>query len=75
MAVTRSLQVLVWLVVVGASGCGARTPHEEHGERAGACSSDAECGPGQACCYPCGIEGCQNVCMSVDPARGCPEIP
>jgi hypothetical protein len=27
------------------------------------CGGDlGSCGPGLSCCYPCGIEGCQNVC-------------
>jgi hypothetical protein len=35
------------------------------------CNSDAECPKGQLCCYPCGIDGCHNVCMN--PIRGeCP---
>lgn len=21
------------------------------------------CGPGLSCCYPCGIDGCDSVCM------------
>lgn len=21
------------------------------------------CGPGLSCCYPCGVEGCDSVCM------------
>lgn len=25
------------------------------------------CGPGLSCCYPCGIEGCDSVCMSACP--------
>jgi hypothetical protein len=28
------------------------------------CHSDEECPTGQLCCYPCGIEGCENICMA-----------
>ncbi|HEX9944830.1 MAG TPA: hypothetical protein VGG03_22705 [Thermoanaerobaculia bacterium] len=35
------------------------------------CTSNADCPSGQLCCYPCGIEGCNYVCM--DPVKGhCP---
>ena len=39
-----------------------------------------ECAEGLACCYPCGIAGCQNVCTPVcwdEPwcAGGCPMYP
>ncbi|MCP4445427.1 MAG: hypothetical protein GY811_08795 [Myxococcales bacterium] len=37
------------------------------GELGETCGSDAEglaCGEGLACCYPCGIEGCDFKCMS-----------
>lgn len=27
------------------------------------CTSSAECPTGQLCCYPCGIDGCSNICM------------
>jgi len=39
------------------------------------CNTDANCPTGQLCCYPCGIEGCHNVCMT--PFRGgeCPLFP
>ena len=38
------------------------------------CTSDADCPRGQLCCYPCGIDGCDFVCMT--PWRsGCPLIP
>lgn len=59
------------------TGCGASPspPRAPQGAGTGPCSSDAECGAGRMCCYPCGIEGCENVCMDVNPAHGCPEIP
>jgi hypothetical protein len=34
----------------------------------------AECQPGLTCCYPCGIDGCDDVCMDVH-GGGCPKIP
>jgi hypothetical protein len=46
------------------------------------CQSDPQgCAPGLACCYPCGIQGCQNTCMEpCDPVEpwcmgGCPLFP
>ncbi len=62
------------MFVVGA--CGASPPAETGpGPTRGGCTSDAECPSGMACCYPCGVDGCENACMAVDPAQGCPEIP
>src|SRR5262245_24355444 len=38
------------------------------------CHSNADCPTGQLCCYPCGVEGCDFICMT--PVRGhCPWIP
>jgi hypothetical protein len=38
------------------------------------CTSSAQCPAGQLCCYPCGIDGCNRVCMT--PMRGhCPFFP
>jgi hypothetical protein len=38
------------------------------------CTSSSQCPSGQLCCYPCGIDGCSNVCMT--PMRGhCPFFP
>jgi len=39
------------------------------------CSSDAQCGPGQLCCYPCGRIGCTKVCTSIPPGGHCPLLP
>jgi hypothetical protein len=40
------------------------------------CESDNECDAGQRCCYPCGIQGCVNQCIPVDPNNGeCPLFP
>ncbi len=30
------------------------------------------CGPGLNCCYPCGIDGCDSVCMAGDCPVGIP---
>lgn len=36
-----------------------------------ACNSNADCPSGKLCCYPCGIDGCSNICMT--PVKGrCP---
>ena len=38
------------------------------------CTSSSQCPTGQLCCYPCGIDGCDRVCMT--PMRGhCPFFP
>lgn len=39
------------------------------------CDATAQCAAGLLCCYPCGIEGCQNKCIV--PAKGgeCPLFP
>lgn len=40
------------------------------------CDTDDDCPPNQLCCYPCGIDGCHNICMA--PLRkggGCPLFP
>jgi hypothetical protein len=35
------------------------------------CVTNADCPTGQLCCYPCGIDGCSNICMK--PVKGrCP---
>ncbi len=39
------------------------------------CTSDAQCGAGQLCCYPCGRFGCTNVCTAVPPGGQCPHYP
>jgi len=28
------------------------------------CNSNDDCPTGQICCYPCGIDGCENICMA-----------
>jgi hypothetical protein len=55
-------------------GCGAASPRDQAGERHG-CTSDAECAPGYACCYPCGTAGCHDACLPVQPGQGCPALP
>ncbi|MBW8874316.1 MAG: hypothetical protein JF614_05090 [Acidobacteria bacterium] len=36
------------------------------------CTSNADCGPHELCCYPCGIPDCNFVCMRV---KRCPLFP
>ena len=36
------------------------------------CTSNADCGPNELCCYPCGIPDCNFVCMKV---KRCPLYP
>ncbi len=36
------------------------------------CHTNADCGRGQLCCYPCGVPDCNFVCMKVNT---CPLIP
>lgn len=38
------------------------------------CTDDSQCPAGQKCCYPCGIEGCNFVCMEVY-RKFCPFFP
>jgi hypothetical protein len=33
------------------------------------CHTNADCGPGELCCYPCGVPDCNFVCMKV---KRCP---
>ncbi len=38
------------------------------------CTSNAQCPAGKLCCYPCGIDGCTNMCIT--PIKGhCPHFP
>jgi hypothetical protein len=38
------------------------------------CTSNAQCPAGKLCCYPCGIDGCTNQCIT--PIKGhCPHFP
>lgn len=38
------------------------------------CTDHSQCPTGQLCCYPCGIDGCDKICMT--PVRGrCPFFP
>ena len=38
------------------------------------CGDDDDCPQGQLCCYPCGIDGCDFVCMDPDRRGRCPLI-
>jgi hypothetical protein len=41
-----------------------------------ACRTTDDCAPGLLCCYPCGIDGCMNVCTRPLPGtHRCPLIP
>jgi len=40
-----------------------------------ACTGDTDCTTGLKCCYPCGIPGCQNLCMVPGKNGQCPLIP
>jgi hypothetical protein len=38
------------------------------------CTTNAQCPTGTLCCYPCGIDGCTNMCIT--PLKGhCPHFP
>ena len=39
------------------------------------CTDHDDCPQGQLCCYPCGIDGCDFVCMDPDRRGRCPIIP
>jgi hypothetical protein len=43
--------------------------------KGGGCSTDADCGPGLLCCYPCGVPGCTNQCTAPAADGHCPLIP
>lgn len=39
------------------------------------CNDHDDCPEGQLCCYPCGIDGCDFICMDPDRRGRCPIIP
>jgi hypothetical protein len=39
------------------------------------CSSDADCSGNLLCCYPCGVQGCHDVCTAPNKAGTCPLAP
>jgi hypothetical protein len=41
----------------------------------GACTSDTQCAPGLKCCYPCGVAGCTNQCITPLSSGTCPMYP
>ena len=45
------------------------------GDPGNPCGSDSDCNSGLKCCYPCGIEGCENQCMQPMPNGQCPLFP
>jgi len=57
----------------GGGGQGGAGAAAGEGQLCGSSANDAMCGPGLACCYPCGIRGCDFVCtVACDPSEpGC----
>lgn len=49
----------------GTAGAGGTAP----------CTSDTQCATGLKCCYPCGIQGCQNKCITPLVPGQCPLYP
>jgi hypothetical protein len=39
------------------------------------CASDDECSGNLICCYPCGVQGCHNVCTVPNKSGTCPLMP
>lgn len=39
------------------------------------CKLDGECQGGLKCCYPCGIDGCDNQCTVPEANGECPALP
>jgi hypothetical protein len=39
------------------------------------CPNGNECNAGLLCCYPCGVQGCENQCMPPGPGGNCPLFP
>lgn len=72
----RARRAPLFVVLALTLGCGASAaPPATPVAEGRACTLDTDCAPGLACCYPCGVEGCENVCMHVEPGSGCPAIP
>jgi hypothetical protein len=64
--------VLAALLALLTAGAGVLTPSP--GFAWIVCTSNTDCPTGQLCCYPCGIDGCDKICM--DPwNKRCPLIP
>jgi len=57
----------------GGGGQGGAGAAAGEGQLCGSSANEAMCGPGLACCYPCGIRGCDFVCtVACDPSEpGC----
>jgi hypothetical protein len=68
---TRLLRILALAALVAAllgTSNGARLLASQ------TCTSNSQCPPGTLCCYPCGIPGCMNMCLT--PVHGhCPFFP
>jgi hypothetical protein len=39
------------------------------------CTDSNQCNSGLKCCYPCGVQGCENQCIPPDPSGNCPLFP
>lgn len=39
------------------------------------CTDSSQCNSGLKCCYPCGVQGCENQCIPPDPSGNCPLFP
>jgi hypothetical protein len=60
----------------GVDGGGQGDASREGGLEAGAhCSDDSQCAAGLKCCYPCGIMGCSNECITPTASGTCPLFP
>ncbi len=40
-----------------------------------ACTTDTQCPLGFKCCYPCGVAGCTNSCITPQANGTCPMYP
>jgi hypothetical protein len=49
-------------------------PASTHAQEGILCTSNAQCPTGTLCCYPCGTDGCHDMCIK--PLNGhCPHFP
>jgi hypothetical protein len=68
---TRLLRILGLVAVVAAL---LATPNSSQLLAGIPCTSNSQCPSGTLCCYPCGIPGCHNMCLT--PRNGhCPFFP
>ena len=64
--------LLAALLSLLALGSGLLTPRPVFA--ATVCTSSTQCPKNQLCCYPCGIDGCDRICMDTRNGR-CPFFP